>query len=75
MWKERSESDKVHVLGHSLGSSSSSSPQLQSSCLEQPRDRTMLLQDLALLDNADIWLAGEGSKASEQRTGKGRQCA
>lgn len=39
------------------------------------RDRTMLCQDLALLDKADIWLAGEDSKASEQRTGTGRQCA
>lgn len=33
-----------------------------------------LHQDLVLLDKADIWLSGEGSKASEQKTGNDLWC-
>lgn len=65
MWKERHESGKAPAhAGSGSGSGSSSPPPTPPPAAAQllgagQRDRTVLPQDLALLDEADIWLAGE----------------
>lgn len=62
MWKARSESDGVHVLGLAMVQvPAAAAPSCSPAAWSSPEG-----QDLALLDKADIWLAGEGSKASER---------
>lgn len=72
----KSGDDRVHVLGGWPFSVFQQQSPAAVHCLERTRVTGYITPGPGiLLDKADIRLAPEGAKASEQKTGNGRQCA